>query len=107
MVLAGRMKPSQKKIWFPAQRYGIGWRLPVCWQGWFVIIVFGICYFPAALFILRSKEAKPYFPVFAIGAMFTYLFIFWLKGEKLKWRWGEKEVAIQSPEPTCSARGSS
>jgi hypothetical protein len=27
-------QPPGRKIWFPAKRYGWGWGLPCCWQGW-------------------------------------------------------------------------
>ena len=33
------MDPIKKEIWFPAKRYGWGWGLPICWQGWIVLIV--------------------------------------------------------------------
>jgi hypothetical protein len=32
--------PSAKKYWFPAKRYGWGWGLPSCWQGWVVLCTF-------------------------------------------------------------------
>jgi len=42
------MKKDEKKIWFPAKKYGFGWGFPVTWQGWTVLlsyillIIFGI-----------------------------------------------------------------
>lgn len=28
---------ADKKIWLPAKRYGWGWGVPICWQGWAVM----------------------------------------------------------------------
>jgi hypothetical protein len=32
------MSPTPE-YWFPAKRYGWGWGLPRCWQGWAVMLV--------------------------------------------------------------------
>lgn len=36
------MTSNDRKIWFPAKRYGWGWGLPVAWQGWVVLLLFAI-----------------------------------------------------------------
>jgi hypothetical protein len=28
------MKPNESRYWFRAKRYGLGWGLPLTWQGW-------------------------------------------------------------------------
>jgi hypothetical protein len=85
------MNTPRTKIWFPAKQYGFGWGLPVCWQGWVVILAFGFFYIAGGFVILRTKEASAYFPWFGVGGFLIYMSIFWLKGEKLKWRWGKKD----------------
>jgi len=30
------MKKENKDTWFPAMKYGVGWGLPITWQGWAV-----------------------------------------------------------------------
>jgi hypothetical protein len=34
------MSKNEKEIWFPAMQYGIGWGLPVTWQGWVVLLIY-------------------------------------------------------------------
>ncbi|MGH7594597.1 MAG: hypothetical protein ACRELE_12210 [Gemmatimonadales bacterium] len=29
---------NEDRYWFPAKRYGWGWVLPNCWQGWVVFL---------------------------------------------------------------------
>jgi hypothetical protein len=38
------MNPPEKKIWFPAKRYGWGWGPPTCWQALLTLLLIGICY---------------------------------------------------------------
>jgi hypothetical protein len=33
---------DRPSYWFPAKRYGWGWGLPRVWQGWAVMVVFGM-----------------------------------------------------------------
>jgi len=30
----------EKRVWFPAKRYGWGWGLPCAWQGWLVLAAY-------------------------------------------------------------------
>lgn len=36
------MTSTNRKIWFPAKRYGWGWGWPVAWQGWVVLVLFAL-----------------------------------------------------------------
>jgi len=75
-----------KKIWFPAKRYGWGWGLPTCWQGWLVVAAY-FALVAACVAILRVRHDALYIGcVLALTAIFVA--ICWLKGEKPRWRWG-------------------
>lgn len=80
------MPPIQKKIWFPAKKYGWGWGPPRCWQGWMVLAV----WFAALLAgTPLAVHAPAFFAAHAIFLAGILLFICWLKGEKPRWRWGK------------------
>lgn len=79
---------STPRYWFPAKRYGWGWGLPACWQGWAVLIV----YF--ALIVATARLAPPghHHPTFIVLVVLYSLILLavcWLKGEPPRWRWGK------------------
>jgi hypothetical protein len=83
------METKDKKIWFPAKRYGWGWGPPVCWQGWVVLITWlGLLYTGA--YIFRPDKHLGMFIGFVVGMVIIIVVIAWLKGEKPRWRWGGK-----------------
>jgi len=82
------MPPPEKKIWFPAKRYGWGWGPPVCWQGWAVILAWVILLSAGALFLTMTQHpiiSAAYVVILIIALMV----ICYLKGEKPRWRWGK------------------
>jgi hypothetical protein len=82
------MKPDENKIWFPAKRYGWGWGPPNCWQGWAVIAAYVALTF-AGTPLLASKHTVLWFAYIVILSL-ALIVICWLKGEKPRWRWGDK-----------------
>jgi hypothetical protein len=68
---------EEKDIWFPAKKYGIGWGFPVTWQGWVV----SLSYLP---------RSKMFFLLFVLALTILFIYVCIKKGEKLKWRWGDK-----------------
>ena len=83
------MKPDEKKIWFPAKRYGWGWGLPCRWQGW----VFLLCWLAALVsgaVGIRPDQHVAAFIIFEVSMILVLLIVCWLKGEKPGWRWGGK-----------------
>jgi hypothetical protein len=75
--------------WFPAKRYGWGWGLPLVWQGWVVILVFGGLLALGAAAWLPTRQTDAFFiytSVLCIGLFAICL----LKGEPTGWRWGGK-----------------
>jgi hypothetical protein len=82
---------AKPAFWFPVKRYGWGWGLPVCWQGWvvllayFALVVGGLRYFAA--------QRAPVSVVLAFCAVLTIALvaIVVVKGERpARWRWGRK-----------------
>ncbi|HVZ10992.1 MAG TPA: hypothetical protein VG941_01010 [Candidatus Paceibacterota bacterium] len=80
-----------KKVWFKAKRYGYGW-YPAAWQGWLILAVFVILTVRNMTQISAGDEADG-----AIGALVVVqecilvavlIFLCWLTGEKVAWRWG-------------------
>jgi hypothetical protein len=74
------------KIWFRRKLYGWGWT-PATWEGWFVILVWGI------LIVLLASNVN-YFNIISyllILILMSGLLIFvcYKKGEKPRWQWGK------------------
>jgi len=77
----------EKKIWFPAKRYGWGWGLPCRWQGWGVL---GAWLLMIIVFALRLMPSHPWLFEGAVWTLVAALIaICWWKGEKPRWRWGK------------------
>jgi hypothetical protein len=78
-------KETDRKIWFPAKKYGWGWGVPCAWQGWVALMVY---------LILVSGASFVYSPLDEMGAWETCVVVFtlafvgvcWWKGEKPRWR---------------------
>jgi hypothetical protein len=78
--------PVEKKVWFPAKRYGWGWGPPNCWQGWVVMLLWLALVF-ASTFLLNQHLA---WAVVCMGGLVLLLILIcYLKGEKPRWRWGK------------------
>lgn len=81
------MSTMGKKTWFPAKKYGWGWGLPTIWQGWVVLVAYGLlCLLSLYLFNLRTDTHWFLVYIFSITALL--IAICWAKGEKPCWRWG-------------------
>lgn len=78
----------EKKIWFPAKRYGWGWGLPVCWQGWVVMLSFMLLITVSAILLLPSHPFVWEGVVCILAVML--IGICWWKGETPRWRWGKE-----------------
>jgi len=81
------LKPDEKKIWFPAKKYGWGWGPPRCWQGWLVLVAYFILIGACAVLLLPKHNGLF---LGCVGILVAVLiFICFLKGEKPRWRWGK------------------
>ena len=81
------MPTSEKKIWFPAKKYGWGWGAPVCWQGWVVMAVYVLLLALDGIFVGPDRHPVLFMALF-LPLTILLGFICWLKGEKPGWRWG-------------------
>ena len=52
------MKDKEKDIWFPAIKYGVGWGLPVTWQGWAVMLAYIFFITAGGLWLTREPFLK-------------------------------------------------
>jgi len=82
------MDARQREFWFPAKRYGWGWGLPVAWQGWAVLIAYAALLAAGAMLLLPERRAL--FVAHAAVVTALLVLVCWLKGEKPRWRWGDK-----------------
>jgi len=78
------MGNKKDQIWFPAKKYGVGWGLPITWQGWVVLLLY-IGFSFIGIKILMPYPAWPMIYVFYV-MLLTVIFIFiaWKKGEPLE-----------------------
>lgn len=74
--------------WFPTKRYGWGWGLPRCWQGWVVLAVYTILLVAGAAIFPPNLQPVAY-AIHTGLISFVLVFICWLKGEPPRWRWGD------------------
>jgi hypothetical protein len=84
-------KPDGRKIWFPAKRYGWGWGLPCCWQGWmFMLGWLAALIGDAMLFLRPGRQNLAAFIIVEVLLLLVLILVCLLKGEKPGWRWGGK-----------------
>jgi hypothetical protein len=81
---------DQRKYWFPAKRYGWGWGVPASWQGWTVLVLFFALVLLGAFVFLPSRGPVP-FLLYTGLLCGTLIFVCWIKGEPLGWRWGDEK----------------
>ena len=82
--------PLPPDIWFPAKRFGYGWGLPVRWQGWVFMIASGAI-FTIGTTWLAAFEYFALATVFFIAMLVLLFVVCIIKGEKLRWRWGDDD----------------
>ncbi|MDQ0083408.1 hypothetical protein SAMN05518669_11078 [Variovorax sp. YR634] len=80
---------QKQPYWFPAKRYGWGWGLPNCWQGWAVMAVYGLLVVTAVFSIRPEREPLLFFAALMVLTI-ALVAVCWIKGEPPRWRWGEK-----------------
>jgi hypothetical protein len=87
-----------KKTWFPARRYGIGWGLPSSWQGWAILIAYTtfVSIMTAEIYYNPGpKSGEPFIIAMTMATVFL-LWVCWMKGERLQWRWGNTKKKASS-----------
>jgi len=88
----------QKKLWFRAKRYGLGWT-PMSWEGWLCIAAYAAVMIADVQWYTVAMNANPLdsqnitaiFVAILILAIAALIGISYKKGEKPRWRWGEDQ----------------
>lgn len=82
------MAEQDKIYWFPAKRYGWGWGVPLCWQGWAVLGAY-MAVILAASAGLAVRGHVVAFNVVVVIATAALIAVCLAKGEPPRWRWGK------------------
>lgn len=82
------MKPA---YWFPVKRYGWGWGMPVCWQGWLVMAVFLLSLAALGWWLDPARDPLG-FSLGLAGLSIVFTTVVAWKGERpVRWRWGDED----------------
>lgn len=84
------MVQDNDKKWFPTKKYGIGWGLPVTWQGWIVLLSYTLLIIIGGITLTNPPDRIPLFLAYTFILTGLLILICWKKGEKLNFRWGKK-----------------
>jgi hypothetical protein len=83
------MTSNRPKYWFPAKRYGWGWGLPVTWQGWVALILWGATLFLGRRYLPHENiYAQIAFALATAGLLGS---ICLKTGEPPRWRLGHRD----------------
>lgn len=85
------MKKTPQEIWFPAIKYGMGWGLPVKWQGWVVLVSYLILMVAGGMALTEPGWKMICFPIYTVSITGLFVFICWKKGASPELRWGSKK----------------
>lgn len=81
--------PAGQAYWFPAKRYGWGWGVPSCWQGWAVLVLYFALLGLAALAWRPDRDPVRFVAATAILSL-VLVAVCLRKGEPPRWRWGDE-----------------
>lgn len=79
---------AESKYWFRAKRYGWGWGLPACWQGWVIYAVYVLLLGLIVFFFRADHHPVAFVSLVAILSLVLFV-VCWIKGEPSRWRWGK------------------
>lgn len=80
---------KEKTFWFSAMTYGVGWGLPVAWQGWVVFSAYLLVVIAGAVRFSDIKDLFWFVPLLVVSTALL-VFICWKKGPEPKLRWGDR-----------------
>ena len=72
---------ESRPYWFPAKQHGWGWRLPVKWQGWLVLMAFALAQ-AVGPFLLPPQKGALAYSLYAGALTIAFLAVCWVKGER-------------------------
>ena len=67
---------EQKKYWFSAKRYGLGWGLPSSWQGWAALLLYLASVF-GSVFYFKREENRLIQVLLIVGLSVLFILICW------------------------------
>ena len=79
------MSADSPRYWFRAKRYGLGWSLPLAWQGWVFFVVWILIFLSGIRFLTPGSQPTRW--VFAAAMVVLLLAICYWKGEPSGRRW--------------------
>jgi hypothetical protein len=79
------MHTNYPRYWFRAKRYGLGWGLPLAWQGW-VFLLSWLLIVPLGVWFL-TPGSKPLRSAFIVAMVAILLVICYWKGDPAGRRW--------------------
>jgi len=77
-------KMKNQAVWFPAKKYGVGWGLPISWQGWVVSLSYILLTIIGSIYLAHSDKDIIWLIPYILVLTILFLFICWKKGEKLE-----------------------
>ena len=75
--------PASRRYWFRAKRSGLGWDLPLCWQGW-VVYVQALVAIVASFVLFPPNRQLVHFLAMHGGIVLLVLMACPWKGEPLR-----------------------
>ena len=79
------MSTHNSRYWFRAKRYGLGWGLPLTWQGWAVFVSWILFFLLGFRFL--TPDGRPLRWGFTAAMIILLLVICYWKGEPAGRRW--------------------
>lgn len=86
------METAENKYWFKTKLYGWGW-VPVTWQGWLITLAYAGLIIAFGLTIDDNSSNREVAFMFGLPVLLltiALICIGYKKGEKPRWRWGNK-----------------
>jgi hypothetical protein len=82
---------SQRREWFAPKRYGIGAGVPIAWQGWAALALFGAA-LVVALLLFGADDPRGGAIILPAAAVLVIVSALTTKdGWRWRWRWGKED----------------
>ena len=86
-----RHKFLEEGAWFAPKRFGYGAGLPIAWQGWMVLLAYGLAMTGIALALSHLSRAHIVLAIAAMLALTASLLIIAARRTRGGWRWRNGE----------------
>ena len=80
---------GQRREWFAPKRYGIGAGVPIAWQGWAALALFGAA-LVVALLLFGADDPRGGAIILPAAAVLLIVSALTTKGG-WRWRWGKED----------------